>query len=67
MDACTFLQPQYISVPIARPIYYDATYGTVKTVAESEKDFRITTDTPYLALTGKLWGVYCEGLEQIEL
>ena len=30
------------------------------TVAESESGFRITTDTPYLALTGELWGVFCE-------
>ena len=32
------------------------------TVAEKESDIRITKDTPYLALTGELWGVYCEGL-----
>ena len=30
------------------------------TVAESESDVRITTVTPYLALTDELWGVYCE-------
>ena len=36
------------------------TYGATTTVAESESDFRITIDTPYLALTGKLWDVYCE-------
>ena len=30
------------------------------TVVESESDFRITTDTPYLALTGELWGVWCD-------
>ena len=29
-------------------------------MAESESDYRITTDTPYLALTGELWGVYCK-------
>ena len=28
------------------------------TVAESKLDIRITTDTPYLTLTGELWGVY---------
>ena len=27
------------------------------TVAESESGIRITTDTPYVALTGKQWGV----------
>ena len=30
------------------PIYHNITYCTVITVAESESDFRITTDTPYL-------------------
>ena len=34
------------------------------TVAKSESDFRITTDTPYLALTRKLWGVYGEDLRE---
>ena len=30
-------------------------------MAESESDFRITVDTPYLTLTGELWGVvFCE-------
>ena len=29
-------------------------------VAESESDIRITKDTQHLALTGELWGVYCE-------
>ena len=29
-------------------------------MAGSESDIRITTGTPYLALTGELWGVYCE-------
>ena len=27
---------------------------------EIESAFRITTGTPYLTLTGELWGVYCE-------
>ena len=31
-------------------------------MAECELDFRIRTDTPYLALTGELWSVYCEDL-----
>ena len=34
------------------------------TVAESESDFRITTDFPYLAFTGELWGVYGEDLRE---
>ena len=28
------------------------------TAAESESDFKLTTDTPYLTLMGELWGVY---------
>ena len=43
-------------------IYHDITYDTVITVTESESDVRITTGTPYLALTGELWGVSCEDL-----
>ena len=30
--------------------------------AERKSDFKHTPDTPYLALTGELWGVYCEDL-----
>ena len=30
----------------------------------SELDFRITTYTLYLALTGELWGVYCEDFRE---
>ena len=30
--------------------------------AQCESDFKLTTDTPYLALTGEPWGVYCEDL-----
>ena len=29
-------------------------------VAEHKFDFKLITDTPYLALKGELWGVYCE-------
>ena len=29
-------------------------------MAESESDFRITTDTQHLARKDGLWGVYCE-------
>ena len=32
------------------------------TASGSDSDFIITPDTPYLALTGELWGVYCEDL-----
>ena len=54
---------KYSHVPLSRDIiYHDITYNTVITVAESESDIRITTDTSYLALTGELWGVYFEDL-----
>ena len=32
------------------------------TEAEYQSGFKLTKDTPYLALTGELWGVYCEDL-----
>ena len=32
------------------------------TAAERKSDFKITTDTPYLALTDELSRVYCEDL-----
>ena len=41
------------------PINHDITYGTAMTAAE-HTDFKLTTDTPYLTLTGKLRGVCCE-------
>ena len=43
-------------------IYHNITQGTVITVAERASDIRITTVTTYLALTGELWGVYCENI-----
>ena len=41
-------------------IYHESTYNTAITVKERESDVRITTVTPYLALTGELWCAYCE-------
>ena len=35
-------------------------YDTAIAVAESESDFLIKTDIPYLAFAGELWGVHCE-------
>ena len=34
-------------------------------MAESESDIRITTSILYLALTGELWGVYCDDFGEI--
>ena len=39
-------------------------YVTVMTAGERKSDFQLTTDTPYLALTAKLWGVYYENFEE---
>ena len=30
--------------------------------AEYRSDFKLTTDTPYLALMGELWGVCCKDI-----
>ena len=31
---------------------------------EHKSDFELTINTPYLALMGELWGVYCEDFEE---
>ena len=40
----------------------DSVHITVLTGAEDECKFESTKDTPYLALTGELWGVVCDNL-----
>ena len=35
------------------------------TAAEHKSDFDLTKDTPYLALMGELWHIYCEDVDQI--
>ena len=53
-------ETRYNQVPLQRgPIYHYITHGTAMT-AEHVSDFNLTRDTPHLALTGELWGVYCE-------
>ena len=47
----------------------DISYGTSVTeeLHESELIYKkkiLTIDTPYLALTGELWGVYCEDFQE---
>ena len=37
------------------------------TVAEHESEFKLIADTPYLAVTGELWGVYYENFGEINL
>ena len=34
------------------------------TAVERKSDFKLTIDTPYLALTGELWVVFCEELRE---
>ena len=47
---------------ITRYIFHDIAYGTAMPVAERKSDFKLTIDTPYLALTGELWGVCCKDI-----
>ena len=60
--AYTYIQKYiYSQVPLKHGlIYHGITYDTAIGVPENESDIRITTDTPYFTLTGKLWGVYYE-------
>ena len=44
--------------------FEDIAYDTAIMAAGSESDIRITTDTPYIALTGELWGIYGENLRE---
>ena len=48
------------------PIQHDIEYSILVIEAEHELEFVFKTDTPYLALGGKLWSVYCEELEKID-
>ena len=43
------------------PIYYDIPYNTV---AECKPEFKLSKDTPYLALMGELWDVYYEDFRE---
>ena len=36
------------------------------TATECKSDFKLTTHTPYLALTGELWGLCYENFEKID-
>ena len=41
-------------------IQYDMLLHTSLTEADYKLEFEHTKDTPYLALAGELWGVFCE-------
>ena len=45
-------------------MYHDITSDTAMTATEHKSDFKLKTDTPYLALMGELWGVYYEQFEE---
>ena len=55
---------KYSQVPLKRgPIYHDIAYGTAMTAAERKSDFKLTINTPYLTLTGELWGFCYDNFE----
>ena len=39
-------------------------HRTVKE-AEYKPEFGLTNDTPYLALVGELWDIYCEKIDHV--
>ena len=56
----------YGQVPLQRGLIYHITFGAAMTATECKSEFELTTDTPYLTLTGQLWGVYVEYFEEID-
>ena len=46
-------------------IIYDITHRTTVTMIQLGPDFAFTNDTTYLALMGKLWGVFHEMFKEI--
>ena len=59
-----FLEKQIIVKCHYNAVQYNTRFHTVlhwlKAEYENMKKFKLTKDTPYLILMGKLWGVYCE-------
>ena len=56
---------KYIGMPLKRgPIYHDITSDTAMTATEHESDFKLTTDIPYHAIKGELWGVYYDNFKE---
>ena len=39
-------------------------YYTWLCTAENESDLKHKADTPYLAITGELWGICCEDIKE---
>ena len=55
------LDSRYIAVIYNTVIYTEQQF----TMIQLPPDFAFTNDTPYLALTGELWGVFREILKDI--
>ena len=54
-------QTTYSRGPLKRgTIWHDIAYITAKYKSECEP----SKDSPYLALTGELWGVFCENFQE---
>ena len=49
---------------ITRFIIADIKYTTTSTGVGYGSGFELTKDTPYLALTGELWDVFCEYFDE---
>ena len=45
-------------------LYNAVQFIAILHAAEHESDLKLTTDIPYLTLTGELWGVSCEKIEK---
>ena len=55
--------PKYSQEPLKHGrVYHDFTYSTEMAPTEHKWDIELTKDTPYLALTGEIWGACCEHL-----
>ena len=55
----------YSRLPLKRgPLYHDITNGTAMPAPERKSDLKLTKDTPYIALTGELWGVCYDNFEE---
>ena len=44
--------------------YNDIAYISAVTEVQYKSEFESTKDTPYLALMGELWGVFCEDFRE---
>ena len=42
------------------PTIYDFAYNTIVIESEHKSKFKFKENSPYFAVTGKVWGAYCE-------